>query len=165
MIYGISSFGLGQDLDITREEAKEYIEKYFATYPKIKEYMDQQVEEAKKTGVTKTIYNRIRPIPELQSKNFMQRQFGERAAMNAPIQGTAADIMKIAMIKVANALKEQGLKAKLVLQIHDELLIEAPSEEVEAVKQILMDYMQNAVSLAVPMYIDIHTGKDMYAVK
>ena len=165
IIYGISSFGLGQDLDITREEAKEYIEKYFATYPKIKEYMDQQVEEAKKTGVTKTIYNRIRPIPELQSKNFMQRQFGERAAMNAPIQGTAADIMKIAMIKVANALKEQGLKAKLVLQIHDELLIEAPSEEVEAVKLILMDYMQNAVSLAVPMYIDIHTGKDMYAVK
>ena len=130
IVYGISSFGLGQDLDISRKEAEGYIEKYFATYGKVKEFLDRTVEDAKKNGYTVTMFGRRRPIPELASSNFMTRSFGERAAMNAPVQGTAADIIKIAMVRVNRRLKKEHLQSKLVLQIHDELIIETKKEEV-----------------------------------
>lgn len=165
IIYGISSFGLGEDLGISRKEAKEYIDKYFVTYSRVKDYLDSCVETAKETGVVKTLYGRIRPIPELKSSNFMQRSFGERVAMNSPIQGTAADIIKIAMIKVYEELKNRGLKSRLILQIHDELLIEAAHDEVEEVKELLKDNMENAVKLAVPLYVDVHTGESLYDAK
>ena len=129
IVYGISSFGLSQDLSISKKEAAQYIEQYFATYPKVKEFIDKLVADAKEKGYTETMFGRRRPIPELSSSNFMQRSFGERVAMNAPIQGTAADIIKIAMIKVWKALKEEGLKSRLLLQVHDELLIETALDE------------------------------------
>lgn len=165
IIYGISSFGLGEDLGISRKEAKEYIEKYFATYVKVKEYLDSCVSGAKETGVVRTLYGRLRPIPELSSSNFMQRSFGERVAMNSPIQGTAADIIKIAMIKVWHELKKRGLKSRLILQIHDELLIETAPGEEEEVKELLRDNMENAAELAVPLYVDVHTGASLYDAK
>ena len=121
IVYGISSFGLSQDLSISKKEAAQYIEQYFETYPKVKKFIDKLVADAKNKGYTETMFGRRRPIPELSSSNFMQRSFGERVAMNAPIQGTAADIIKIAMIKVWKALKEEGLKSRLILQVHDEL--------------------------------------------
>lgn len=162
IVYGISSFGLSQDLSISRKEAAEYIEQYFATYPKVKEYLDKLVSDAKENGYIITMFGRRRPIPELSSSNFMQRSFGERVAMNSPIQGTAADIIKIAMIKVWNALKEAGLQSKLILQVHDELLIETYEEEVEQVKQILAENMKNAAQLAVNLEVDLHVGNNWY---
>ncbi|MBO4863045.1 MAG: DNA polymerase I [Eubacterium sp.] len=165
IIYGISSFGLGEDLGISRKEASGYIDKYFETYSKVKEYLNGKVDEAKKNGFVKTLYGRIRPIPELKSSNFMQRSFGERVAMNSPIQGTAADIIKLAMIKVYKELKARGLKSRLILQIHDELLIETHNDEVEEVKTLLKDCMQDAATLAVPLYVDVHTGDSLYEAK
>ena len=165
IIYGISSFGLGEDLGISRKEAKDYIDKYFETYSKIKEYLDSCVEDAKKDGYVKTMMGRIRPIPELSSSNFMQRSFGERVAMNSPVQGTAADIIKIAMIKVSRELKSRKMKSRLILQIHDELLIEAENSEEEEVKELLRKNMEEAVSLAVPLYVDVHTGMSLYDAK
>ena len=165
IIYGISSFGLGEDLGISRKEAKEYIDKYFATYSKIKEYLDESVQSAKDKGYVKTAFNRIRPIPELSSSNFMQRSFGERVAMNSPIQGTAADIIKIAMINVAKELEKRKLKSRLILQIHDELLIETALDEVEEVSALLKDCMESAAELAVPLYVDVHTGDSLYDAK
>ena len=160
IIYGISSFGLSQDLSISRKEASDYIEQYFKTYPKIKGYIDSMVEDAKKTGYSLTMFNRRRPIPELKSSNFMQRSFGERVAMNAPIQGTAADIIKLAMIRVYDALKKGGYKSKLLLQIHDELLVETYLDEIEDVKKIIEDGMKNAVKLSVPLEIDMKQGNN-----
>lgn len=160
IIYGISSFGLSQDLSISRKEASDYIEQYFKTYPKIKGYIDSMVEDAKKTGYSLTMFNRRRPIPELKSSNFMQRSFGERVAMNAPIQGTAADIIKLAMIRVYDALKKGGYKSKLLLQIHDELLVETYPDEIEDVKKIIEDGMKNAVKLSVPLEIDMKQGNN-----
>ena len=160
IIYGISSFGLSQDLSISRKEASDYIEQYFKTYPKIKGYIDSMVEDAKKTGYSLTMFNRRRPIPELKSSNFMQRSFGERVAMNAPIQGTAADIIKLAMIRVYDALKKGGYKSKLLLQIHDELLVETYPDEIEDVKKIIEDGMKNAVKLSVPLEIDVKQGNN-----
>ena len=160
IIYGISSFGLSQDLSISRKEASDYIEQYFKTYPKIKGYIDSMVEDAKKTGYSLTMFNRRRPIPELKSSNFMQRSFGERVAMNAPIQGTAADIIKLAMIRVYDALKKGGYKSKLLLQIHDELLVETYPAEIEDVKKIIEDGMKNAVKLSVPLEIDMKQGNN-----
>ena len=160
IIYGISSFGLSQDLIISRKEASDYIEQYFKTYPKIKGYIDSMVEDAKKTGYSLTMFNRRRPIPELKSSNFMQRSFGERVAMNAPIQGTAADIIKLAMIRVYDALKKGGYKSKLLLQIHDELLVETYPDEIEDVKKIIEDGMKNAVKLSVPLEIDMKQGNN-----
>ena len=165
IIYGISSFGLGQDLDISRKEAKEYIDKYFDTYKGVKGFLDKLVEDAKAQGYVKTMFNRIRPIPELKSSNFMQRSFGERVAMNSPVQGTAADIIKIAMIDVYNELKERGLKTRLILQIHDELLLEAPLEEAEEVKTLLGEKMMKAVTMAVPLIADVHTGASLFEAK
>ncbi len=165
IVYGISSFGLSQDLSISRKEAAEYIEQYFATYPKVKEFLDKLVEAAKKQGYITTMFGRRRPIPELSSSNFMQRSFGERVAMNSPIQGTAADIIKIAMIKVWRALREAGLKSKLILQVHDELVIETLLEEEEQVRKILTDNMKLAADLAVTLEIDLHTGENWYEAK
>lgn len=165
IVYGISSFGLSQDLSITRKEAAAYIEQYFATYPQVKAFLDGLVTNAKKDGYVSTMYGRRRPIPELSSGNFMQRSFGERVAMNAPLQGTAADIMKLAMIHVFEKMKDQGLQAKILLQVHDELLIEAPLEEVEQVKTILEEEMKGVAKLSVALEIDVHTGKDWYEAK
>ena len=165
IVYGISSFGLSQDLSITRKEASEYIEHYFATYPGIKKFLDDCVSQAKEKGYAVTLYGRRRPVPELKSSNFMQRNFGERVAMNAPIQGTAADILKIAMIGVDEELKKRQLKSRLLLQVHDELLIEAEESEVEEVKEILKDQMEHAADLSVPLIVDMHTGKSWYEAK
>jgi DNA polymerase-1 len=162
IVYGISAFGLSQDLDISRGEAQDYIDQYFATYPKIKEFLDRTVEEAKNTGVTRTLFGRIRPIPELASGNFMQRQFGERVAMNSPIQGTAADIIKIAMIRVHDRLLSEHFTARLILQVHDELLVEAPLEEKDRVIALLEEEMRGAVSLSVDMEVGTETGNNWY---
>ena len=165
IVYGISSFGLSQDLSISKKEAAQYIEQYFATYPKVKEFIDKLVADAKEKGYTETMFGRRRPIPELSSSNFMQRSFGERVAMNAPIQGTAADIIKIAMIKVWKALKEEGLKSRLILQVHDELLIETAQDEEARVREILTENMKSAADLAVTLEIDLHTGNNWYEAK
>lgn len=165
IVYGISSFGLGQDLDISRKEAEGYIEKYFATYGKVKEFLDRTVEDAKKNGYTVTMFGRRRPIPELASSNFMTRSFGERAAMNAPVQGTAADIIKIAMVRVNRRLKKEHLQSKLVLQIHDELIIDTKKEEVEIVQKILVQEMMHAADLAVPLLVDANVGDSWYDAK
>ncbi len=158
IVYGISSFGLSQDLDISRKEAEAYIENYFATFPGIKAYLDGAVAEAKQTGFAVTLFGRRRPIPELHSGNFMERQFGERIAMNSPIQGTAADIMKIAMNRVYRRLNEAGLRSRVVLQVHDELLVEAAEDEVEAVRTILREEMCHAAELSVDLEVDIGEG-------
>lgn len=165
IVYGISSFGLSQDLSITRKEAAEYIEKYFETYPRIKQFLDESVEEAKKNGYVCTLFGRRRPVPELSSSNYMQRSFGERVAMNSPIQGTAADIIKIAMVRVNERLKKENLRSRLILQVHDELLVEAAVDEVETVKQILLEEMQGAADLDVCLEIDMHTGNSWYEAK
>lgn len=165
IVYGISSFGLSQDLSISKKEAEQYIEKYFETYPGIKDFLNRLVTDAKENGYAKTLYGRRRPVPELSSSNFMQRQFGERVAMNAPIQGTAADIMKIAMLHVERALAERNLKSRLILQVHDELLIETAVEEEAAVREILMTEMMNAAELAVRLEVDVHSGKNWYEAK
>ena len=165
IVYGISSYGLSQDLSISRNEAKEYIESYFKTYPGIKTYLDGIVADAKEKGYATTLFGRRRPVPELASSNFMQRQFGERIAMNSPLQGTAADIIKIAMINVYKRIEKEELKSKLILQVHDELLIEVANGEEEAIKLILKEEMSNAASLRVNLEVDINSGKDWYEAK
>ena len=165
IVYGISDFGLAEQIDIKRKEAKEYIEQYLETYSGIKSFMSDIVEHAKEKGYVETEFGRRRYIPELASKNYMVRQFGQRAAMNTPIQGTAADIMKIAMIKVYNELKKRNLKSKIVLQIHDEMLIETELSEKEEVYEILKQSMENAVQLSVPLKVEIEEGKSWYQAK
>ena len=165
IVYGISSFGLSQDLSITRKEAAKYIEDYFETYPGIKKFLDDSVAHAREKGYAVTLFGRRRPVPELKSSNFMQRSFGERVAMNAPIQGTAADIIKIAMTGVDEELRKRGLISRLILQVHDELLIETAEEEVEEVKTILKDKMEHAADLLVPLIADMHTGQNWYEAK
>ena len=165
IVYGISSFGLSQDLSISRKEAAEYIDKYFETYPGVKIYLDELVKEGKEQGYVTTLFGRKRPIPELSSSNFMQRSFGERVAMNSPLQGTAADIMKIAMIRVFERMEKEQLKSRMILQVHDEILIEAAKEEEESIKKILEEEMKGAASLAVTLETDIHSGTDWYEAK
>lgn len=165
IVYGISSFGLSRDLSISKKEAAQYIEDYFHTYPGIKAFLDESVKNAKDKGYAVTLFGRRRPVPELSSSNFMQRSFGERVAMNSPIQGTAADIMKIAMIGVERRLLEEGLKSRLVLQVHDELLVEAWKPELDTVKKILKEEMEQAAKLSVPLEIDMHTGINWYEAK
>ncbi len=165
IVYGISSFGLSQDLSISKKEAAEYIEQYFATYPRVKEFLDGLVKDAKEKGYITTMFGRRRPVPELSSSNFMQRSFGERVAMNSPIQGTAADIIKIAMIRVWRALRDEGLKSKLILQVHDELVIETYLGEEEQVRRILTENMKAAAELSVTLEIDLHTGTNWYEAK
>lgn len=165
IVYGISSFGLSQDLSITPKEAAVYIQQYFQTYPGIKKFLDACVLDAKEKGYSVTLFGRRRPIPELKSSNFMQRAFGERIAMNSPIQGTAADIIKIAMVKVWKALRDAGLSSKLILQVHDELIIEAKKEEAQKALQILEESMKSAADLAVELVVDVHEGENWYDAK
>ena len=162
IVYGISAFGLSQDLNISQKEAQGFIDSYFETYPKIKEFLDGTVAEAKEKGFTRTLYGRIRPVPELSSGNYMQRQFGERVAMNAPIQGTAADIIKIAMIRVHDRLIREGYKSRLILQVHDELLIETVETEKDAVTALLEEEMQGAADLQVELAVGTECGADWY---
>lgn len=165
IVYGISAFGLSEDLSISRQEALEYINKYFETYPGIKTFLDKQVEDGKEKGYVTTMFGRRRPIPELKSANYMQRSFGERVAMNSPIQGTAADIMKLAMIAVDQELQRQGLKSRIVLQIHDELLVEAPRQEAAKVVRILEDCMKHAADLKVALEVEAHQGASWFDTK
>ncbi|MBR3133311.1 MAG: DNA polymerase I [Clostridia bacterium] len=165
IVYGISDFGLAGQIHSSRKQAKEYIEQYLEKYNGIKTFMDNVVEEAKEKGYVETMFNRRRYVPELKSNNFMVRKFGERASMNTPIQGTAADIMKIAMISVYRRLKECNLESKIVLQVHDELLLEVKKEELDEVKNILRESMENAAKLSVPLKVDMSTGDDWYQVK
>lgn len=165
IIYGISSFGLGQGLNIGRKEAEQYIAKYFETYPVIKEFLDRMVEEGRNQGSVRTAFGRIRPIPEISSTNFMQRSFGERIAMNSPIQGTAADVMKIAMIKVEDRIMKETENSRLILQVHDELLVEAAKEEQDLVIKILREEMEAAADFAVPLEVEAKAGLSWYEAK
>jgi len=165
IIYGISAFGLSKDLDISITEAQMYIDGYFKKYPKVKDYMDNTIAQAKKEGYVKTLFNRRRLIPELQSSNHMTRSFGERAAMNMPIQGTAADIIKIAMVRTSARLESEKLESRLILQVHDELLLEVKKEEAEQVRILLKKEMESAASLSVPLEVDLHEGANWYEVK
>ena len=165
IVYGISAFGLSEGLSVSRKEAVDYIDQYFETYPGVKAFLDGLVIQAKEQGYVSTLYGRRRPVPELASSNFMQRNFGERVAMNSPIQGTAADIMKIAMVGVDRRLKKEGLSSRLILQIHDELLVETALSEVEQVKAILHEEMDGAAKLSVPLEIDMNVGKSWFETK
>ncbi len=165
IVYGISGFGLSRDLNITKKQAEQYIEDYFDTYPKVKEYMESLVKMGKSKGYVVSMFGRRRPIPELEAKNFMQRQFGERIAMNSPIQGTAADIIKIAMIHVDQRLRAENLSSKLILQIHDELLIETREDEIEQVKKLLEEEMVHAAELLVPLIAEVKQGTNWYEAK
>ena len=160
IVYGISAFGLSEGLSIGRADAKEYIERYFTTYPKVKEYLDSEIAFARENGYVKTVFGRRRPIPEIHASNFMRRSFSERVAMNSPIQGTAADMMKVAMNAVYEKLKKNELKSRIVLQVHDELLLEVPKEELEEVREILVSSMENALTLPVPFLVEAKTGKN-----
>lgn len=165
IVYGISEFGLGEQLGVSRKKAKEYIEQYLDKYSGIKEFMTNIVEETKEKGYVETLYHRRRYVPELKSNNYMVRQFGGRVAMNTPIQGTAADIMKIAMINVYNKLKENNLKSKLIVQVHDEILVETLESEREQVKQIVKEEMENVIKLRVPLLAEVEEGYNWYEAK
>ncbi len=165
IIYGISDFGLARNLNISVKTAREYIDNYFKTYSAVKEYMQSNVDFAKKNGYVATLTERKRYIREINSSNYNLRQFGERAAMNMPLQGSSADIIKIAMINVAAALERENLNAKLILQVHDELVLDCPEEEADRAAEILKFEMENAVKLNVPLKVDVHTGKNWYEAK
>ena len=165
IIYGISDYGLSQNLGIPRPLAKDYIDSFFEGYPKIKEYMDCIKDLAKEQGYIETMFNRRRYVPEISSRNFNVRSFGERVALNTPIQGTAADIIKIAMIRVDENLKKAGLDAKIILQIHDEIILEASLEDKDKAMEILKESMESAASLKVPLLVEIDTGESMYESK
>lgn len=165
IVYGISAFGLSEDLSITRKEAMAYIERYFETYPGVKTFLDGSVDQGREQGYVTTMFGRRRPIPELKSSNFMQRSFGERVAMNSPIQGTAADIMKIAMNRVDERLRREQLQSRIILQVHDELLVETRIEETEQVKQILLEEMHGAAKLAVELEISLEEGNSWFETK
>ena len=165
IVYGISDFGLASNLHISRKEAAAFIERYFARYPAVRQFMDACVAQGKAEGYSVTMYGRRRPLPELASSNYNRRQFGERAAMNTPVQGAAADIIKIAMNAVHARLAREGLEAKLILQVHDELIVECPEREVEQVTQLLRECMEQAASLRVPLVADVHAGRSWYDTK
>jgi len=165
IIYGISDYGLSRDLNIPRKEAKRYIDSYLNNYDKVKSYMDNIVAIGKELGYVETILNRRRYIPELKSRNFNVRSFGERIAMNTPIQGSAADIIKVAMVKVFDELNRRKLKSRLILQVHDELIIETHKEELDQVKDIVKDIMENCIKLDVPLKVDLKVGDSWYEAK
>lgn len=160
IIYGMSDWGLSETLHITPSQASRFIDKYFAIYPEIKVFLDRIVEEAKQKGYTTTLFNRRRYIPELSSPNFALRKFGERTALNAPIQGTAADIIKRAMVLLHQALKEANLQSKLIAQVHDELVLDVKQEELETVKQIVKEKMEHAAEIGVKLTVDVKSGSD-----
>jgi DNA polymerase-1 len=165
IIYGISAFGLSEDLSISRQEAMDYIHQYFDTYPQVKGFLDSLVAEAKEKGYVTTLFGRRRPVPEITSSNFMQRQFGERIAMNAPIQGTAADVMKLAMIHVDRELKRLKLQSRIVLQVHDELLLETPKEEADQVVELVRREMMGAAKMEVPLEVEVKSGASWFETK
>ncbi|MBQ8143417.1 MAG: DNA polymerase I, partial [Butyricicoccus sp.] len=165
IVYGISDFSLAGDLGISRKEAGEFIRNYLATYPGVARYMEEMKASAHASGYVTTMFARRRDIPELSSSNFNLRSFGERAAMNTPIQGTAADIIKIAMLRVDRRLRQEGLKARLILQVHDELILEAPESETEKVMTLLREEMERAVELRVPLVAEAKSGKSWYETK
>lgn len=165
IVYGIGDFSLSKDLGITKKEAGNYIEEYLEKYPKVREYMTNIKKEAREKGFVTTLFNRRRYIPEIKSNNFNIRSFGERVALNTPIQGSAADIIKIAMVNVYKELSKRNLKSKLILQVHDELILEVHKEEINQVKKIVEESMKNAASLKVPLEIDINLGKNWYETK
>ena len=158
IIYGISDFGLARQLGITRQAAADYIKTYFERYPRIHEFMNEMVERARETGQASTLFGRVRVLPDIRSTNFNRRSFAERTAMNTPIQGTAADIMKLAMIRVAARLAEGRFRSRILLQVHDELVVEAVNEEKDAVSALLREAMEGAADLAAPLKADIHIG-------
>ena len=160
IVYGMSAFSLSQDIHVTVAEAKDYMERYFATYPGVKQYMTDIVEKAKEQDYVETLYHRRRALPELKSSNFIQRSFGERVALNMPIQGTAADIMKLAMLRVYDRLRRENLQARLIMQVHDELIVECPEAEREAVEKLLRQEMEQVTALAVPLTAEAHSGKN-----
>ena len=165
IVYGISAFSLSQDIGVSVAEAKAYMEAYFATFPGVRRYMDQVVEGARESGYVETMFHRRRELPELKSSNFNLRSFGERVALNMPIQGTAADIMKLAMVAVERRLKEELPSAKLVLQVHDELIVECREEQAEAAARMLEEEMEQVVSLSVPLTAEAHWGKNWLEAK
>ena len=165
IVYGISAFSLSQDIGVSVAEAKAYMEAYFATFPGVRKYMDEVVEKAKAAGYVETLFHRRRDLPELKSSNFNVRSFGERVALNMPIQGTAADVMKLAMVAVHRRLKAENLRARLVLQVHDELIVECPESEAETVAKLLTEEMENVVRLSVPLTADAHWGKNWLEAK
>ena len=165
IVYGISDYGLSQNLGISRKEAQEFIDKYFAIYPDVQQYMKDIVQEAKLKGYVTTLLNRRRYIPEITSKNFNVRKFGERLAMNTPIQGSAADIIKKAMIEMADRLKSENMQARMLLQVHDELIFEAPEEEIEKLKVIVPEVMEHTIELKVPLKVDVAYGETWYDAK
>ena len=165
VIYGMSGFGLSEELHITRKEAEEYINEYFKKHKKVKEYMDGQIAKAKETGYSETILGRKRAIHEITASAYMVRQLGERLAMNSPIQGSAADIIKVAMLKVYRELKEKHPDARLILQVHDELIIESPDDELDQIRELLKRNMENAMDLSVKLAVDVNTGHTWYDLK
>ena len=165
IVYGISSFSLAKDIGVTVKQAGEYIDNYLETYHGVRDYMERIKEEARENGYVSTMFGRRRYLPELKSKNFNIRSFGERVALNTPIQGTAADIIKIAMVRVSQRLKRENLRSRLILQVHDELILEAPEDEAETAKKLLIEEMEQACTLAVPLRVDAACGRDWYAAK
>ena len=165
IVYGISAFSLSQDIGVTVAEAKDYMERYFATYTGVKAYMEQVVEEARERGFVETLLHRRRALPELKSSNFNLRSFGERVALNMPIQGTAADIIKLAMVRVADRLQKEKLRARLIMQVHDELIVECPVEEQQRVEQLLAEEMEAVMTLAVPLIAEAHSGRNWLEAK
>lgn len=165
VIYGISEYGLAANIKIPVKDAKQYIATYFATYPEVKAYMDGNVAHAKETGYCETFLGRRRYLPELKSSNYNLRSFGERAAMNMPLQGASADIIKIAMLKVSRRMKEEKLRSVLILQVHDELIVDTAPEEEAAVSRILKEEMEHAVSLSVPLEVEVGAGENWFSAK
>jgi DNA polymerase-1 len=160
IIYGISAFGLAQNIGVSNAEAKRYIDNYFARYPKVREFLDRTIEEAKTNGSVTTLFGRRRFIPELGASLVSVRNFGERTAVNTPIQGTAADIIKVAMIHIHNSLAEQGLGSRMILQVHDELVFEVPDKEIELMKHLVKEKMEGVLRLSVPIRVDMGVGKN-----
>ena len=165
IVYGISAYSLSEDIGVTVKEADQYIKSYLDTFGGVKQYMDETVKQGAELGYVKTLFNRIRYVPELAAKNRILQGFGKRVAMNTPIQGTAADIIKIAMVRVYRRLRDDGLDAKLILQVHDELIVEADAALEDRVKDLLREEMEQAASLRVPLEVDVHTGDTWYAAK
>ena len=165
ILYGISGYGLGENLGINTKEASEFIKSYYETYPGIKKYQDDCIKKAHEDGYVKTLYGRIRTIDELENKNYMIRSGAERMALNTPIQGTSADIIKLAMVKLYNEFKKRNLKSKILVQVHDELVIDCKNDELDIVKSLIKDIMENVIKLDVPLVIDISSGADWYEAK
>ena len=165
IVYGISAFSLSQDLGVTVAEAKEYMDAYFARFPGVKAYMDGVIEKARADGYVETLFHRRRALPEIKASNFNTRSFGERVALNMPIQGTAADIIKLAMVKVFDRLRKENLQAKLIMQVHDELIVECPEDEVEQIKALLAEEMEGVYQLSVPLTAEAHSGRNWLEAK